>query len=170
MTTTQTFLPGRNCKSSRAAKVKWTSNSAWPQSTNAETMTSLCSTRRMVPGRMLRALRPRGFSVASRRSPARIPTRKCEPTSARTRGVSNSTVVLARRQVMVPRASCRAWTVASKVFSSPERLATVSDRGARMTSCGRPCATILPASSTTTSSPKANTSSPLWVTKRIGTR
>ena len=46
------------------------------------------------PEMMFRALRPAGCTVASRISPARIPTISVEPGSARTSGVSSSTLLL----------------------------------------------------------------------------
>ncbi len=82
----------------------------------------------MRPGITLRALNPTGGAVASRMSPARIPTRNAEPTPARTSGVSSSTGPLspARRHDMVPRSGCTASTTASKMFSKPTSCATVS--------------------------------------------
>src|SRR5215468_4477472 len=62
---------------------------------------------------------------------------------------------------MVPRSSCAVVTTASKMFSNPASCAIVSCLGALITSCGVPCASTRPRSSTRTRSPRANTSSRL---------
>ena len=52
----------------------------------------------------------------------------------------------ASEHVIVPRSACMEDTTTSKTFSKPVSAATVSNRGARMTSCGVPCATKFPLS------------------------
>jgi len=165
--TSHTSRPGSSCSESRAASVRWTSISTL-HFTRAHTTTSRCSIDAIRPGIMLRALNPTGGTVATKISPARIPTRIDDPTPPRTRGVSSSTgspcPVVGTAHIIVPRSGCTASTVASKIFSNPTSCATVSWRGALMTSCGVPWATMRPSSSTSTRSPSAKTSSRLCVT------
>src|SRR5258708_21062649 len=66
---------------------------------------SRLSRETICPAITLRALSPTGFAIARRMSPARIPTRRWEPCSARIKGVSRSTKAPAgmagNRQVIV---------------------------------------------------------------------
>ena len=98
----QTSRPGCKRRSSRAARVSFTSMGT-PQSTTAVTMMSRCSSDTTRPGMMLRALRPAGWTDAKRISPAPMATRSIAPVSARTKGVSSSSLLSAIRQLMVPR-------------------------------------------------------------------
>ena len=61
---------------------------------------------------------PLRFNRRQRISPARIPTRK-DDDSTLTSGVSNSTLLPAILDLMVPRYSSTATTAASKIFSIP---------------------------------------------------
>ena len=100
----------------------------------------------MRPGITLRALSPTGSEVASRMSPARIPMRKAQPTSARTRGVSNST----GRQSAARRHSHGAAFGVNRFHHRVENIFEAHQLRDRfllrrvITSCGVPWATIRP--------------------------
>lgn len=77
-TITQTCLPGCSPSASRVPSVKCTKSSS-PQSTRAMMMASRCDRASRQPGRTLRALNPTGAEVASKISPALMPTRNFDP-------------------------------------------------------------------------------------------
>ena len=101
----QTLLPVTRRKVSRAAGVRCTSNSA-PQLTLATTIMSRCCTSATIPGKTFRALNPSGGVVASRMSPARMPTVKTRDRSIRDSGTSSWTPEFPARQVIVPCSEC----------------------------------------------------------------